>query len=95
MLNRLEDIDALKACWMTGAASDKACPADWQGLDELSRLAVVGQFSRIATRPTSLDGLQLRPEIPPSSLPPMAEELRPLFRRILDSKLADAEIIVD
>ena len=79
---------------MTGAASDKACPADWQGLDELSRLAVVGQFSRIATRPASLDGLQLRPEIPPSSLPPMAEELRPLFRRILDSKLADAEDVV-
>ena len=79
---------------MTGAVSDKACPADWQDLDELSLLAVVGQFSRIATRPQTPDGLQLRPEIPPLSLPTMAEALRPQFRRLLDNKLADAEDVV-
>lgn len=94
MHKTLDEMDALKACWMTGGTSDKLCPEQWQGFNELSRLAIAGQFTRIATRPASPDGFELRPEIPPLSLPVMPEALRPQFRRILDSKLANPASVV-
>lgn len=94
MHKTLGELDALKACWMTGGTSDKLCPEAWQEFDELSRLAIVGQFTRIATRPASPDGLELRPEIPPLPLPAMPQALRRQFRRILDSKLANPVDVV-
>ena len=83
----LGDIDALKACFMTGGRTETACPPDWQGFDDLSLLALTGQFTRIATRPASGADIALRPEIPALDLPPLAENLRPQLRRALEAKM--------
>lgn len=88
------DIEALKAGWMTGNTVASACPAEWQGLDTLSLVAVAGQFNRIATRPASPDTIELRVELPSLPLKPMPEELRPQFRRILTGKLVHAKDVV-
>ncbi len=94
MHKTLDDINALKARWMTGSGNEKACPQEWEGLDELSLLALAGQFSRIATRPVSPGDLQVRPDIPSLPLPTMPPELRPQFRRILSGKLTSPEQVV-
>ena len=88
------EIESMKARWMTGGAAAGLGPGDWQEMDELALLALAGQFTRIAMRPATASGTTLRPDIPDLGLPPMPEALRPQFRRILDSKLAEAPQVV-
>lgn len=90
----LQEIDALKARWMTGGDSAGLGPKDWQGMDDLSLLAMAGQFSRIATRPGTQMALTSRPDLPDLGLPALAHDLRPLFRRVLDDKLAEPVDVV-
>ena len=82
----LAEIDKLKACWMTGGDSLGLGPEDWQGMDDLSLLALAGQFTRFATRPGTKAKLISRPDLPDIPLAPMAHELRPQFRRIIEDK---------
>ncbi|MEM9341794.1 MAG: DUF5691 domain-containing protein [Pseudomonadota bacterium] len=79
-------IDALKARWMTGATTSGVGPEEWQGLDELSLLALAGQFARVATHPGTSAPLTPRPDIPALPLKPLPEDLRPQFRRLRDDK---------
>lgn len=86
MLETLDKVAALKGCFMVGGDTQKARPADWQDLDDLSVLALTGQFTRVATRPSAPPTLSHRPEIPVLTLPAMADDLRPLLRRLLEDK---------
>ena len=82
----VQQLDALKAQWMTGGAGSGAGPAAWRDLDALSQLALAGQFRRIAMRPAEPGTTVLRPDLPELDQPPLPAALRAQLRRILDAK---------
>ena len=82
----VQQLDALKARWMTGGAVSGAGPAAWQDLDALSQLALAGQFQRVAMRPADPGTATPRPDLPELDQPPLPEALRPQLRRVLDTK---------
>lgn len=92
MTDPMAQIEALKTQWMTGSATPGTGP--WPHLDELSRLALTGQYLRIATRPASAAKVTIAPEIPTLPLNPMPVAARPLFRRALAAKLVPATVVV-
>lgn len=92
MRDLVADIEALKTQWMTGSATAGSGP--WSDIDELGRLALTGQYLRIATRPASVVKVTIAPEIPTLPLAPMPVAARPLFRRTLAAKLVPATTVV-
>ncbi|MEP6019147.1 MAG: DUF5691 domain-containing protein [Paracoccaceae bacterium] len=82
-------IDDIKARWMTGGDAQAACPAPWRDAlgdsPNLTLLALAGQFTQLATTP-STGTLTARAPLPKLALPTLAEDLRPLLRRVLDGK---------
>jgi len=92
MPNQMAQIEALKAQWMTGSVTPSTGP--WPELDELSRLALTGQYLRIATRPASAAKVTIAPEIPTLPLNPMPAAARPLFRRALAAKQVPARVVL-
>lgn len=82
-------IEAMKACWMTGGSALSASPQTWRDQlgdhPELALLALAGQFTRIATRP-ALGKTSKRALLPKLALSPLPEETRPLFRRLVEAK---------
>ncbi len=90
----LAEIDNLKARWMTGGETAELAPTDWQGMDELSLLAMAGQFTRIATRPGTQARLTPRPDLPDIPLAPLVHDLRSQFRRIIEDKHVEPVAVV-
>ncbi|XWN30120.1 MAG: DUF5691 domain-containing protein [Devosia sp.] len=91
MMRELDhEIDAVKACWMTGGSAVSASPKAWRGslgeAPDLSLLALTGQFTRLATRPYPSGELAARPVLPTLSLPLIPDEARPFLRRALAIK---------
>ncbi|MEP0505220.1 MAG: DUF5691 domain-containing protein [Paracoccaceae bacterium] len=91
-------IDDIKARWMTGGSAEAACPAPWRDAlgdsPNLTLLALAGQFTRLATIP-STGTLTARAPLPKLALPTLTEELRPLFRRVLDGKSTNANSVLN
>lgn len=87
----LAEVDALKARWMTGGSAAGQGPANWRDLDELSLLAMTGQYTRMATRPQANDGGTIRAPLPRLALPPLADETRTLFRRLMEDKAVHSD----
>ncbi|MEM8853424.1 MAG: DUF5691 domain-containing protein [Pseudomonadota bacterium] len=86
-----EEIDTLKARWMTGGSAVSACPQAWRGVvgeeaPDLSLLALTGQFTRLATRPQPGGELAERPLLPTLPLPLIPDSARLLLRRALGTK---------
>ncbi len=83
----------LKGSWMTGQPAAKHAPDDWQAVlrdaspeeAELRLVALAGQAAHIAFRPAPPDKLHERRDLPELALPPLGDEHRPLFRRIMES----------
>ena len=88
-----QQLDAMKARWMTGGAASGAGPAAWQGLDALSQLALAGQFQRVAMRPAAPE-VTPRPDLPELAVPPLPDALRPQLRRMLDGKTVPAVQVI-
>ncbi len=92
MRELVDQIETMKARWMTGG--DAICPDGWSSAlgerPNVSLIALAGQFTRVATRPTASDELVARAPLPRLALPVLAGDLRPLFRRVLDGKIATA-----
>ncbi len=93
--NQLEDV---KARWMTGGSAAGACPEPWRAAlgdrPDLDLLALAGQFTRLATRPAPAGPLAERPLLPRLALPPLPQEARALFRRCLAAKEVEAAQLV-
>ncbi len=86
-----DQIETMKARWMTGG--DAICPDGWSSAlgerPNVSLIALAGQFTHVATRPTATE-LLARVPLPRLALPVIAGDLRPLFRRVLDGKTVTA-----
>lgn len=97
MPNLTAQIDDMKARWMTGGSGEAACPDGWQNAlgeaPNLTLLALAGQYTRLATAP-SISDLTQRRALPKLALPTMPEDLRPLFRRVLDGKSANTAAVL-
>ncbi|MEL6234153.1 MAG: DUF5691 domain-containing protein [Pseudomonadota bacterium] len=83
-----EDLAQIKGRWMIGGAALDRAPAAWQAVAggddeaELALLAIVGQATQLLYRPEPVDA-QPAKRLPRLSLPPLPDDLRPTFRRLL------------
>jgi len=91
-------IEAAKARWMTGGSAEAACPEAWRAAlgttPDLALLALIGQFTHLATQPALAGAPRARALLPPLALPPLAADLRPELRRLLAQKsVPEIEVI--
>ena len=85
-----ESLARLKGRWMIGGAAADQAPADWreaasgEAEPDIALLALACQAGQVAFRPRPPQDLAPVRVLPRLALPPLAEALRPSFRRVLD-----------
>ncbi len=87
-----QQIEDMKARWMTGGAAESACPPQWRDAlgdaPNLTLVALAGQFTRLATTPIT-QGLSAHTPLPKLALPIISDGIRPLFRQAQNLKTAN------